>query len=504
MILALSIALITSLGVAGVAHAASVPTTPLADLGITKVLDMPAGTLSPELTFSFRLTQAQPVDGPAEGDIVGDAFEVMTTATASIGPDRTITYPANFFGTRQTTLRLNDAAGFNTAAALTAGNIDIAFPHAGTFHFFLEEMRPVSPATAANEAAMAADATANPLAPATLTYSEAVYLLHFQVRNVEGQLRVTDVFATPAIPGTDGTTGTPGQPGTDPIRTWNAGTKQYDVFEGTVETSGTPSTTGTAGLPGVIVDPSSLSFTNIFTRTINGTLDNPAFQVQKFTPDLQGLFDMTIQFSTRTTITIPTQVFADSNVTTPTLGIVGGVFDPAHAEAPVVVRGTGADRVVVADANVVVTGTGTAADPFVVTADLRVGERLAFPILPVGTIFGSTEFQHADYSGIGEARVGGNLIDTFGGNAANAIDQARRGVDVVVPQAAGHFVSNATVNGLFGNSVDFRNDIAVPPITGLVIGSMPALVVLLGATLLLAMMVASRSRQRIEAMPIAY
>ena len=491
MILALSIALITSLGVAGVAHAASVPTTALPNLGITKVLDKPAGTLNPALDFDFRLTQAQPVGGdPAEGDIVGDAFEVMTTATASINAtDRRISFAENTFGMGQTELRLNypsGGAGFNTAAAFAAGNIDILFPHAGTFHFFLEEMR--------NTNDLTDDTAANPLAPATLTYSEVVYLLHFQVRNVEGQLRVTDVFATPAIPGTDGTTGTPAQPGTDPRSYWNTGTKQYDVFPGEPGDPGSACTTGTPGTPAEILDPSTLSFTNIFTRTILGTPDNPAFQVRKFTPDDEGLFDLTIQFSTRTTITIPTQVFADSNVTTPTL---------TGAELPQVFRGTGDDRVVVTDANVVVTGTGTATDPFVVTADLRVGERLAFPVLPAGTVFGSTEFQHVDYSGRGDVFVGNNRVDSFGAPYPT-IDRDNRGDDVVVPHLPAHVVSNATVNGLFGNSVDFHNDIAVPPITGLVIGSMPALVVLLGATLLLAMMVASRSRQRIEAMPIAY
>ena len=493
MILALSIALITSLGVAGVAHAASVPTTALPNLGITKVLDKTEGALSPALNFDFRLTQAQRVGGaPAEGDIVGADFEVMTTPTASINTtDRRISFAASTFGTGQTELRLNypsGGAGFNTATAFAAGDIDILFPHAGTFHFFLEEMRP--PVFTGNDAAMAADAAANPNSSVTLTYSEVVYLLTFEVRNVDGQLRVTGVFAQEATPGTDDTTGTPAQPGTDPTRTWNAQTKRFDVFPGEPGDPGSACTSGTPGTPAIILDPSSLSFTNFFTRINNGDFDNPAFQVRKFTPDVERLFDLTIQFSTTTTLTIPPQIFADSNVATPSL---------TATAAPEVVRGTGADRVVVTDANVVVTGTGTAADPFIVTADLRVGDRLVFPILPVGTVFGTTEFQHVDYAGRGEVNVGGNLVGTFG-----IINLENRGADVVVPDLPGHFVSNATVDGNFANSIDFHNDIVRPPVTGLVIGSMPALVVLLGATLLLAMMVASRSRQRIEAMPIAY
>ena len=484
--LALSVALVASLAIAGVAIADPEPPAALPDLGITKNLNMPAGTTSPELTFEFTLTQARPVGGGnAPADLVDAGFEVMPNPTVQFGNDRTITFPANMFGERQTTLRVNNAAGFNTQAAFDAGEIDILFPHAGVFHIFLEEVHNTNAAT------MAADAAANPNTPATLTYSTAIHVLTFEVRNVDGQLRVTNVIGQPGTPGTDGVVGTPADPGTDDR--WVAGAKYPVLVPGTPGEPGTPNRPGEPGTPSEILNPSPLYFTNLFTREVRGDLDNPAFAVTKTVVDTSGLSDLSLAFSTVTTLTVPQQLIDQSNATTPPTPLL----TLTGANAPVVVSGSPA--VVVDPApTVTVTGTGTPADPFVVTADLRHGERLVFPTLPAGTIFGSTEIQHDDYTGEGRVFVSGAQVGTAFGDVTN---NTLQGENIVVPQAPGHFVSDISP---FNNRIDFINDFVHSPPTGLVITSMPVLAALILATLTLAMMVASRSRKRVEQMPVAF
>jgi hypothetical protein len=483
--LALSVALVASIAIAGVAIADQDPPRALDPIGITKNLDMPAGTSTPGFTFAFTMTQGQPVGGDVPADLEGIGFEVMPNPTVQFGPDRTITFPAGYFGERQTDIRLNNAAGFNTQASFAAGEIDILFPHAGIFHIFLEEVHNT------NAAAMAADAAANPNAPGTLTYSTAIYILTFEVRNVDGQLRVTNVIGQPGTPGTDGTLGTPGNPGSDDR--WVGGPKLGQLIPGDEYDPGSPGEDGTPGTPGTIDDPSPLRFTNIFTRQINGDLDNPAFAVTKTVEDTSGLSDLSLAFSTVTTLTVPQQLIDQNNATTPPTPLL----TLTGANAPVVVSGSPA--VVVDPApTVTVTGTGTPADPFVVEADLRHGERLVFPTLPAGTIFGSTEIQHRDYTGEGRVFVAGNQIGPAFGDVTNNNLQGER---IIVPQAPGHFVSDISP---FNNRIDFINDFVHSPPTGLVITSMPVLAALILATLTLAMMVASRSRKRVEQMPVAF
>jgi hypothetical protein len=506
--LALSVALVASLAIAGVAIADPnlanpADRNPIPDLGITKVLDRAAGTTSPELTFQFRLTQAEPLGGGDTPTNLADpnnpaSFQVMGTPNADIGPNRSITFfgvGTGEFGTKQTTLRLNNTDGFNTQASFIAGDIDIRFPHAGVFHFFLEEVHNT------NSASMAADAAANPNAPATLTYSDAIHVLTFMVVNVDGQLRVAGVIAQPGTPGTPGTTGTPGNPGTGDF--WVTGPKHSEIVPGTPGTDPIPGTPGEPGTPHEVMDPSAIAFTNIFTRDIRGTLQNPAFAVTKTVPDNTGLADLTIAYSTVTTLTVPQQVFdqPDPPVANPTL---------TGDQLPVVVDASGAP-VYVDGARVTVTVTGSgrpavaavgdtpavAADPFEIRAALRAGERLAFPILPAGTTFGSTEIQHADYTGTGAVFVAGSQVGSLFGTMANE----GRGQNIVVPELAQHFVSDSAP---FNNRIDFVNDIVHSPITGLVITSMPILAALIVATLTLAVMVASRSRRRVEQMPTAF
>jgi len=478
LVLALGLALVMGLGFAGVALAN--PPAALPNLGITKNLDTPNGAVTPATTFSFRLTQAQPVGGGnAPTDLVNAAFEVMPTPTATIGADRSISYPAGYFGLRQTELRLNNAAGFNTSASFTAGDIDILFPNAGVFHFFVEEMR--------NTNNLAADNAANPNALGTLTYSTAVYMMTLEVRNVDGQLRVTHVIGQPATPGTPGSDGTPGQPGTEDR--WVLGPKGNQFFPGTDPQPGTPPTDSIPGIPGTIVDPSEFLFRNIFTRNIITTdPDAPAFAVTKTVVDTTGLSDLTTVFPTATTLIIPSQVF-DQPGPNPTL--------TASATGVRVVSGTPGVNVT-PQPTIGISGTGTAADPFVVTANLLHGQRLIFPELPAGTTFGSTETQDAEFTGEGRVFVAGTQIGTPFGDVT---DNNLAGDDVVVPNQGTHFVSAAEP---FNNRIDFINDYVHADNTGLVITSMPMLAVLIAATVFLAMMVASRSRQRAEQMPAAF
>jgi len=133
----------------------------------------------------------------------------------------------------------------------------------------------------------------------------------------------------------------------------------------------------------------------------------------------------------------------------------------------------------------------------VLTADfeLRHGQVLVFPTLPAGTSFQVTERQEDNFSGTAAITIAG---DSTAGSYTSPV-----GVDIATRT---YSISDALAadDSLLGNSADFTNIYHESPLTGLMLTSMPFVIALVVAALILAMMVASRSRRRIEEMPIAY
>ena len=129
--------------------------------------------------------------------------------------------------------------------------------------------------------------------------------------------------------------------------------------------------------------------------------------------------------------------------------------------------------------------TGTTA-----TFQLRHGETLTIPGLPAGVGFVVVETGVAGWTPSGNIELGG---------AVTAIPAGAEGAN---------FTIGATPAGIVHdtgrNAADFSNAYREITDTGLVIASMPFMAALIAATVLLAMMVASRSRHRIEQLPIAY
>jgi len=476
--IAILIALVSTLAFA-LPALASEARTPHPPIAIVKDLDIPRGTTSPQLVFEFGLTQVTPATGQtAPGAVPGVTFQPVHPPTVTMpAPRPSITFVPNASGLMETSFDLTE---------------DFVWPNAGVFHFLIQEVQPTN----------AAALTADPLA--SLTYDTRAHILTVEVRNCTvhpSGLVATNVVATPGTPGTPGTPDIFADPPYLPGR-WVAGEKYERYIPGDA-IAPIPGTPGRPGTPGTIEDASQIDFRNIFTRDIEGSLTDPALAITKTVTDTTGLADLNLRFPISTTLTKPTQAFE---------------HDPAFAgnltgtAAPVVVNdqgqpvyiGSPAERVPV---TVTRTGAGTVVSPFAftVTTTLAHGERLAFPELVAGTTFGATETQHPTYTGHAIAFSAAENRGTFGESIP-----ANVGVDVVVPELADHFVSDRnpmTPSGqdyTLANRVDFHNDLVHSPITGLVIGSMPILAALIAITVVLAMMVAARSRRRIEALPVAF
>ncbi|MCL2605814.1 MAG: hypothetical protein FWD93_00840 [Coriobacteriia bacterium] len=505
--LALVLALVASLGAVGIAQATPDPTNVReAGIAITKNLDKPSGTGSLQaLTFDFVLTQLEVVtatDPSNPNDVVGNTFAPMASPTVTLNQGTVanpfqVTYPAGYFGQRQVIMNLNtntDPHGYINLAASP-----IAFPHAGVFHFLVQEM----PNT---------NTIADP--GSALSYATNAHVLSIVVRNDgNGNIFVAGALGTPATPPAGGTPGTPGTPGTDDR--WVAEGKYEHLIPGTPANDGEPHTPGQPGTPDTIANASSIAFRNIFVREVRGDLSDPALAINKEIRDDSGLSDLTTRFSIVATLTVPQQIF-DSSTTPPLVISLTGANAPVVVDAngnpvydgatppariPVIVTGTGAPAIPAGPGG---TPAAVPADPFIITTTLGDGESLAFPNLWAGTTFGATEIltTHPNWSGQASVNVGGAGTGvTYGNLAATASGQ-----NVVVPQISAHFVSDLKGGDplAFGNSIDFLNDYNYSALTGLWIGSMPIVVALLVATFFLAMMVASRSRQRIEQLPVAH
>ena len=293
-------------------------------------------------------------------------------------------------------------------------------------------------------------------APDHMEYSTASWILIIRVANVpngDGTYTLVPRHAYAALP-------TVGTDGTDTTYTWNEGAKVMDIE---------PGIPGTDGNEGRLMDPSQMRFTNVFTRDIVGSLTDPALA---FSKEITGTYaDRTTMFDFNSTIVIPAAA----------VDRVGGTIT-----ATVVDSSTGAPVSPLRE----VTFSGTTT----MTASFTIGnnETLAFPTLPAGTSFAVTETQQDNWRGSVTVTVGSAAPVTVSENV---------GVNVA---SGTHIVSDEEAGGvLLGNTAAFVNDYVIPPLTGLLISSMPILAALIAAAFILAMMVASRSRKRIEQLTVA-
>jgi len=481
--LAIVAAVVLSLGVAIPAMAAETPPVALVpvEVGLTKVIDTPAGTTVPAMAFTFTFEQLRrnvddttaivgpPAVPPQSAFVPG----VPAGTTAAPIENRVASFPANMSGA-QLTWQAHTPAPSNSPNILA----DVTFPHAGQFVYLVRETPVVNPALGDNMT-MVFD---------TITYLLIVTVDNCPVANAPVAVSATAgraVIIQPSQPGH------PGTPDIDEIITLSPDGKLTNI---------TPGIPGDPAIPGederVLVDPSQMVFTNVFTRTIVGTLENPALEVSKYVTGPQA--NLTLPFNFTIVLTIPEQVmnqntppsWAFPTVTPPGLPSVTTVAVPGTAITPVPPGIAG------------VTGAGAGDGPtFTVTVSLTHGQRIAFPVLPEGTTWSVLETGTPRYVPSAAVNVGGTPV-------TGSPFSATMGENLRVPAADAtpntfqiRGVGDAAAAG--GNVAAFTNTHVPIDDTGLVIASMPVLAVLLGATVLLAMMVASRSRQRIEQLPIA-
>ena len=442
--LALVVALVVSLGVAIPAMAAETPPEPLTPIqvGITKEILMPPGTTTPASTFTFTFTQMvpAPIVYPATES---DGFVIGSTTPAATLSDRTINFAAGAPNVDQWWSGAPDSAGRH-------GNIldGATWPHAGVFTFLVRETANTNTAIAANPSE-------------TMTYDDRAFILRVQVSNCVATNTLVPTIAVLQR-------GTPGTEGR-----WVETGDKLDYEPGT---PGTDDQT-------LVVDPSDMRFVNNFVRD-HGDATNPALTVSKvITNDANFIqADLTTHFNFTLTLT----AYAHALPTPPggTVTLPGSALPDLTlpANAPVI-RNAANAIVPSTERNVVVTGN-------VITFDLRHDERLELPTLPAGTTWEVTEGAIADFTPSVAVHVGSATpTATIPGTGVNTSLSTN---DRII-----HDNPAPAVNlGAFSNAYSWS------PITGLIVGSMPILVVLIGATLVLAMMVASRSRSRIEQVPV--
>jgi len=459
--LAIVAAVVLSLGVAVPAMAATPDPLEPVEVGITKEINTPAGTSVPALDFNFNIRQLV-ANEAGTGYVVGFAPGSQVT---NFGV-RTASFPAGMAGPE-----LVWQAHVPGVTPVEFNVLDgVVWPHAGDFLFVVYEQANTNPTV---------DADPN----MTLTYTNASFVLMVRVSNCEatGTLVPTQAAAFESVftlPGTDG------RPGTNSVHTWNDATKSYDI------TPGEPGDPGTDD-ERVLTDPSTLRFVNDFTRIIRtGGLESPALAVSKNVTGGQANLN-TLYFPFTINLTIPALAITHGwTAPDPLTDLVGitTIAAPGTAITPTTNHG--------------LTVTG-AAPNFVVTVNLKHNERIAFPELPEGTTFWVEEAATARYAPSAIATIGGAAAGTFGSDALGNINTILR-VPAATPAPGTFAISLTEAGATGGNTVAFTNTHHEVPFTGLVIGSMPILAVLLGATVLLAMMVASRSRQRIEQLPVAH
>jgi len=226
---------------------------------------------------------------------------------------------------------------------------------------------------------------------------------------------------------------------------------------------------------GTAVKIEEVVFINEYTAII-GDIDDPAFEISKTIEgeyaNLTTLFDFSVRFQIPAGVDFPTPFEAwiiNASAET-TVSVTVDVIQPQN-------------------------------NPQFIGVDTQLGhgERLVFPQLPAGTSFRVIETQQDNFDGVAVITLEGSQVATISPGIGVNVD-----TDLWAMPGAPVISDNGDPNGDLSNSVAFTNTYVVSPLTGLIIGSMPFLVGLLVALLILAMMVASRQRRRIEELPVAY
>ena len=222
----------------------------------------------------------------------------------------------------------------------------------------------------------------------------------------------------------------------------------------------------TPGIPGQPGTYSKLQFEGIFTRDIIGTLSNPALAITK---NVEGEFaNLILPFEFEAVLTIPGQALDRG--------------EPFKLDDPAVATILNAAGQTVR--TVPIEGT---LPNLTISFSLSHGQRLVIPRLPAGTSFTVKEIQEPEYEG--------KLNVVIAGVPIGEPYTVEVGADIEMS-------SPRNISDAGRNAAEFTNIHNHSPLTGLVIGSMPVLAIIIGATVVLSMMVASRSRQRIEHMSL--
>ncbi|MCL2379840.1 MAG: DUF5979 domain-containing protein [Coriobacteriia bacterium] len=462
LLLALVLAVALSMMVAAPAMAdpTTYPTTP-ANVVITKQLNAPDGTVVPGFVWGFTINYNPALNtAPGYGAVAGATNPNNTTATASTQPGTIsgTTPILGFSGGNLVTQALPPVAPAERAPG------EVTFPHAGRFWFEVREVQDV----------------VNPLPPSTdpvpptggvITYDTRVIFMLVSVENhaaSPGGLRVSGigVFSeSTTTPGTPGDKLNPGDPGSTD---W--------------------ATTGGA-----------FRFTNSYIFTPPGSLEDYALAITK---TVDGDYANTLQlFNFTITVRIPALAVNATGAQSFNATIV--VPDPGETPPYTIVTETGRT-------NPVPVSFAANTDTATATFQLRHGEELRFPTLPLGTNYHVTELltgsaDVASYTPRASIFVGNDTTTpTTLVPGPGATNFGPAGEDLRAPAQPTADLTWSNVSGAGRNATEFLNYSERPPITGLFVGSVPFVVALALVTALLAMMVASRSRRRIEELPIAY
>ena len=463
--LAIILALVMGLAFAAPAMASTTPLAPqYLFLGITKDLQMPVGTVIPNTVFEFSFRQAvvnPPDHATAPNRVIPRPADTVQPMPMTID-NQTINFPADLVAVNGTS-NIGQLGGATPPNGFDMGTL--TWPHAGQFFFIVNELHNTNPLI---------DDVAN--TQETLTYCETSWLLLVTVINYEGDLRISNIQVSRLDPITPPSWvgGVPGTPGH-----WTGGewthVKDNFTYRPGVYVPGAPGTPGEWTLA-----PSSIRFTNHYAYRMVTELVNPALAISK---TVQGpLANQERQFVFNLTFTIPTSAVL-ANIWDINDPIVATVTDtagvPIPGRTPATITFT--------------TGMNPTAE-FTLSHD----EQLRFTTLPAGTTYTITETGVPNYVAESSVRSGGGAFVVTG-------SQSETG-PVGENHTATGLVSNAAPTGAPTplNLAAFLNTNHTPEIMGLVVGSMPFVIALFGATVILAMMVASRSRQRIEQLPIAY
>ena len=464
--LAIVLTLALALGLAFAAPALAEPTLPSAPqplapenqfLGITKEINTPEGTVIPASTFSFKFEQMMLVSVDGQSTLVPreEAPGVVVPDAVSI-PAQDITFPADQVGPDANIAQLGEGGHPTFQRGLDLGAI--AWPHAGTFIFKISEVADTNLGIKAEDNRF-------------MSYSDDAFVLFVTVGNFEGGLDIANIQVAALnpkyIPGEDGQSGHY----EEGVYVWDESAKLENYQPG-VWVSGTEATEGTWE-----INLSDIRFVNDYVHIIVRDLSDPALAISK---SVVGTYaDQTLKFDFRASLTIPTLALSEFSgpVVATVTNAAGEAVDPGRT----------------------ITFAADSENPSVLFAEFTLahGEQLRFPTLPAGTTYSVTEAAAQNYAATAVITIGGAAGTTLGNATATGVNTELT--------ASGH-VSNARLQDAEApfNLAAFTNTNHTPEIMGLVVGSMPFVIALFAATVLLAMMVATRSRQRIEQLPIAY